>query len=275
MTLQDTLQALQDQMPQLDAEAKRRSDTARQIMLQNQLGATQLQPGQPIQTAAQMAQTIAPQVAEVAGQQAAQQTASSQAQVTQLEQQYQSKLEMDRRHQIELASVRAQKTVDDRKNQLASMGSDLKQKLFDDTMQFENSELGRKMTNDRQLQDWAILSAQNEQEARDKLQIMQLVAERKIKLLATAEQRLLDAAKRGWLSKEQVLDQAAKEELVRKAQDLRNKIMKEQAKAKNRAMMFQGAGMIIGGIAGIPLGNPVLGAAIGGAAATGVAGATG
>jgi hypothetical protein len=257
MAIQDTLKILQSQMPQLDLEAKKRSDQARTILAQNQLGQQQLVPGQ---TAAQAAQAVTPQLAQQTAEANVQQTQKSVEDTLQLEQQRQIAVDQQRSYQLEREKLSIQEETDNKKARIASLGSDLQKKLFDDTMKFEKDEAGRKFSNERQLQDWAILSAKNQEEAKSRLQTIQLMQERKVKLLEVAHQRVVDTLERGWKTKEQKLDQETRYQILAAKQALEEKIAKQKAKASMTGMLIKGGLTIAGAAAGAVVGSVVPGA---------------
>ncbi len=156
------------------------------------------------------------------------------------------------------------------REQLAALGSDIKQQIFDGRLQFAKDEQGRKFTNERQLADFALSSTQNAHELANKLQSMQQAADRDVKLAQAAHNRIVEALKQGSLDRQRELTQQQREELARMKIEADKAIRKRKAKAANTGAIITGVATIAGAVGGGILAGPA-GAAVG-AQAGGAAG---
>lgn len=141
---------------------------------------------------------------------------------------------------------------------LASLGADVKQQLFDSRMQFERDENGRKFSNDRQMADYAISSAKNEQELQDRMQSMMQVHERELFALEAANKQLGQALQNGFLDKDRELNQAQKKKLTEMKTATEKALAKKRRASANKrliiggAMTVAGAAMIATGVGAAP-----------------------
>jgi hypothetical protein len=177
-----------------------------------------------------------------------------------------SKLGMEQDNQLLDLSLR-------QRRELASIGRDVKDQIFDSRLRFEKDENGRKFSNERQLADWAISNAKTEQELQGRFREMQQASDRTIKLLEHSNNQIMEAINRGWLVKEQKLDYEQKRYLLDLKRKMDEKIAKERAKAANRMAVYQGVGMVAGAVIGsmvAPVGGTALGATAGASAGAGV-----
>ncbi len=162
------------------------------------------------------------------------------------------------------------------RKELAAVGADVKTQILDSRLQFARNEAGRKFSNDRQLMDYTIATAKTEVEFRSRMQEMRQASDRKIQLMEQSAQKLVEAAKRGFLTSEQTLDYNQKVYLLNLAKEMEEKIAKEKAKNNNKLMVAQGVGSAIGGVVGGIYGGPVgamAGASAGGAVGSVIGGA--
>ena len=160
---------------------------------------------------------------------------------------------------------------------LSGLGRDVKQKLMDERMQFRTDESGRKLMNEYQLADWAVLKSKNAEELKGRMQKMELAHKRKMQLLEVAHQRIVDAieyeAKKGMQDR----DQKTQMELYKYKAELEAKMRREAADQANKMGMYTAVGTIGGAVAGGLVGGPAgaaTGASLGGAAGAGVASQT-
>jgi hypothetical protein len=116
---------------------------------------------------------------------------------------------------------------------LASMGAFMKQQIFDSRLQFSIKEGKRKFSNERQLADYAILSAQNEIKLNEHLRSMQQAHDKEMILLEAAYNKLVQQRKQEFAKQEQDRDQALVRDLTIKRNAIRAKMRRKQA---NRAM---------------------------------------
>lgn len=193
--------------------------------------------------------------------------------VTASEQQATARLQelgIEQDNKLQMATIR-------QREQLQRLGGDVKDQILDSRLRFETDDMGRKFSNERQLADWTIVNAKNEIEFNDKLREMQQVSDRNIQLLEMAEQRIRQALTNEFTQEQQTLDNEAKVKLAQMAAEMREKLQREQAKAKNRAAAWQSGGMIVGAVAGGVIGTvfPVVGTAAGASLGATIGGAAG
>jgi len=124
---------------------------------------------------------------------------------------------------------------------LDALGRDTKAKLFDSRMAFEQGEAGRKFANDRQLMDFAVASAKNEEDLKSKLQSMEQAGRKELIMIEAAYQKISAALERGHLDKNRELDQATKARLSEM------KAAAERARAR-KARNASNQRLIIGGV---------------------------
>jgi len=153
------------------------------------------------------------------------------------------------------------------RRQLESIGRDIKDKLLDSRLRFEASEAGRKFSNDRQLRDYMVLSAQNEQQFGQKMTQLRQEYQKEAVLAQILRTKITDALERGWLSNEQQLDHETARKLKYMEAELRKKEAKAKAKAGNNMMITQGLGMLV--VAGVVAASGGTAAAVMGGAAMG------
>lgn len=155
------------------------------------------------------------------------------------------------------------------KEQLASIGRDAKQKLFDARLQFETDEAGRKFSNEKQLMDYAVVSAVNQQQLADKLQLIEQAGKRELIIMEIAQRKIEQALEQTFASSQQQLDQDTRTRLVQMKQAFeRAKARKERAAANRRLI---GQAVMTAAIVAAPYAAPAIGVA--GATALGVGGA--
>jgi len=162
----------------------------------------------------------------------------------------------DLNNAIQQRSLQHQEQLNERSNALSSMGLDLKSKLFDSTMQFERDRMGEKFAVDRQLMDWAVTSARSANEAKQRLETMQMVADRKVKLLQAAHDKIVQAIQGKWAMGEQKLNQEQKKYLLELKRKAEEEIAAAQAKAKGNAGMITGLTSLGGAAVGAYFGGP-------------------
>ena len=151
---------------------------------------------------------------------------------------------------------------------LSALGGDLKQKLFDSRLAFEKDETGRKFSNDRQLMDFTVATAQSQEALQDKMQQMEQMAKRHMQMISMAQQKLTQDLQQNWNN----YDAGKRREYQEAIASLKEAQRKAEAaikrKAANKAMAVQG-GTLVGTIIGSYFGGPaggVAGGAAGGAA---------
>jgi hypothetical protein len=165
----------------------------------------------------------------------------------------------------------------DLQRKLEGISSQLKNELFDKQMSFSKDELGRTQWNERQLADWKLATAKNDEEFRDYQQHVEQLSQKKMMLLKAAQAKIAQEQKQLWESGEQEKNQAQSQRLAQAKVDADNKLRKQEAKAKNRAAMYRGIGQVVGAVAGAVIGIPggPAGIAAGASAGASVGGALG
>jgi hypothetical protein len=139
----------------------------------------------------------------------------------------------------------------------------MKSDLYDGNLKFQKDELGRTMFNERQLVDWAITKARNEEEFENYQQIASQMLERKRMVFDQAwkvlEQNLVYAYNKA----EQEKDFALKAELADMKRRFEEKRQRMAAEAQASGAMWSTIGGIVGAGAGLYLGwgNPAAAAA--------------
>ena len=130
---------------------------------------------------------------------------------------------------------------------LAALGADVKGKIFDNILQFETDELGRKFTNKKQLLDFAVSSAVSEQELQTKLNTMQNIANREIIILEQSYKQITQALDNNYLDDKRELDQAQRQRLIEMKMAMEKKIAKKKREASMERMvvgaLITGAGV--------------------------------
>lgn len=171
--------------------------------------------------------------------------------------------------QVGEARLTRQKQATQNEADLASLDASSKRRLLDDRMEFQSNVVGQGALQTSQLVDWAATKAKSQQQFADYQQQVQQ---------ATQKQELL--YKKGYDSMSATLEADAKGQIQKLDEQTRLqitaaqsqfKLQYEQAKAKaqSNVQLFQGGGMIVGGIVGGIYGGPVgaaAGATLGGAA---------
>lgn len=167
------------------------------------------------------------------------------AQMGQLALQQQQQDSQRRLQERQLDQSRAQRQFE---NQLNTLNSNVKQRLFDDQLQFQKDELGRTFFNERQLMDYKLATAKSQVEMRDFEQKLRQAGSRKMQLLKSAQAKLTQELQQNFAKGQQELDQASTKKLVEAKRAIEEKIRREQAAARNRASMVSAIGTL-GGIA--------------------------
>lgn len=239
-----------------------------------------------ISQAAPTPQAAAPQIAQAAQQATQQGVQAGLQQQQQAQQQVAGLQEQQTRQQAGAAQLEAAErelALDERQmflaGELSRIQEDAADKLLNAQLTFKRDEQDRALFNERQLLDYAVVNAKNENEFRQYEQTMLQALERKNLILETVSAKIKQQLQQEYEKGNQELNQARIQELAQMKRDLDKKLADEEARARNTAMILQGVGMAGGAVAGtfIPVGGTIigakLGAQLGGAAATGLSGA--
>ena len=154
---------------------------------------------------------------------------------------------------------------------LASLGNLLKQQMFDSRLQFGADERGRKFSNERQLADYAVASAQDELQLKNRLREMKQAFEKEQIMFEAVQQKIVQAIEHEFKKSEQERDQR----LLRQLAEMKRAAEAEQRRKAAKAQAINS--IIVGGatVAGAVMsgGNPagaMAGASAGQAAAGGL-----
>lgn len=150
---------------------------------------------------------------------------------------------------------------------LSSLGRLLKQQVFDSRLQFAADERGRKFSNERQLADYAVASAQDEQQLKARMREMKQAFEKEQIMFEAVQQKIVQAIEHEFQKSEQERDQR----LLRQLAEMKRAAEAEQRRKAAKAQAINS--IIVGGatIAGAAYGGTG-GAAAGSAAGQAVAG---
>lgn len=156
--------------------------------------------------------------------------------------------------------------------QLANIDEKAAQAIFDERMQFQRDERGRTFFNERQLADWRITQAKDEEEFANWAQGAQHAHKRKIQILETLHRSVLAEMEKTAKLGQQKANQQHKMKLIQMERDLKKKIREANAKAGSSAAMWGAAGTVVGAVVGsvIPGAGTAAGAVVGGAVGTAI-----
>ena len=163
-------------------------------------------------------------------------------------------------------------------NELARISQSAKDKLLDQQLSFKRDELGRTIWNERQLADYKIATAKDEEDFRNYQQEASNLSERRMKMLQMAQRKLEQVLEQGYISTNQKLDQASRLKIVETVAALKRKQARESARQSSNMGMWAGAGTIVGAVAGAMIAGPggyAAGAAVGAQIGQGVGTAAG
>lgn len=135
---------------------------------------------------------------------------------------------------------------------LAELGNYVKQSMFDQRLMFEKSEAGRKFSNDRQLADYAVLSAQSQQQLEARFQHMKQAAEKEIYALQVAHDVITSRMQFEFERAEKTKDYDMYKALAARKQALEEKQRRKQARGAAITNIMMGAvqmgvGLVVAG----------------------------
>jgi len=137
---------------------------------------------------------------------------------------------------------------------LAELGNVTKNYLFDQRLVFANDEAGRKFTNGQQLADYAVLSAENEQDLQNKMKTMIRVHKREEIALTHAHNMIAERMKLEFKKEESKKDYALLKKLSERKAAAEEKIRRKAAKAAANKAIIVGAATIVGASTGVGAG---------------------
>lgn len=262
------LQNLRNQLPVANQQFAQGLQAARDIQLQQAVAKAPV--GAAIAPTAQ--QTAGAAVAQTGQQQVerAQQSVSQEGQVGQAQLQEQ---QLGAQQQISQQERAARQQQIDSAERLGRLDMAAKKEVYDNQMKFEKDEAGRTLFNERQLADYLAKNAQSEEELKNYVQQAEQLNRRKLQVMETAYNIIMEDLRQKAELAEQAGDQQAKLQIA-KAKDAATKQMqKKQAEAANRSTMFGSIGTVVGTVAGAVIGGPtgaMIGGQMGGAIGTGI-----
>lgn len=213
------LQSLVNQLPVANKQIAAGQQAARQMQVQQAV-----QKAAPTTQIAPTAQATGAAVASTAGQQmidTAGRTAQTQQQAGQLQLGEQQQAAQQQTQGLQ-AGIREQQM--DQLSRFADVSEQAKQELFDKQMTFRRDESGRTLFNQRQLADYAILNARNEEQLRNYSQSMQLASQRKIQMMEMAYKKMVqDLEQKSAMEKGQ-LDFESQQRMQQAINDMNNRI---------------------------------------------------
>lgn len=262
------LQQLAQSLPGANQKVQQGLGAARQMQLQETV--KQLAPEQ---ATAQTAQKLGAQMTQAAGEAqlaGAQQVQNQQVQLGQLGLQQRAAEQREKGFEQGVQLSKQQMAIG---NKLSQIDRKLKNELLDKQMKFEKDQAGRTLFNERQLLDWAVVNARNEEEFKNYQYEAQKQQERKMKLLNRMNAVATKALEQGYIAHNKPLNQQSQLLIAQIKSGSEAASNKAAAKARQKAMMWQQGGQAVGtGIGAIW--GPV-GAAVGGAIGSLVGGALG
>lgn len=165
------------------------------------------------------------------------------------------------------------------REQLAALGADVKEKIFDSRLQFSKDEMGRKFSNERQLSDYVLANAKSEQELASRLQTQQLMQKRDLQIMEAAQAKVNEALRQAYGDKSRELTQQSKEYIANVQAAAERAMARKKARGAAMGQIITGAFTIGGAVAGFVAtgGNPLgaaAGASVGSSTGQAVAGGT-
>lgn len=243
---QSGLAAMAGQMPERNKLIAQQQKAARALQLQQAVA------GMPAPSAA-AAPTTRAQVAQMGGQMA---QAAGEQQVSQAKQMMQGaeqiaklgmgEAQLEGTKRLGVMQEAARKEELDQIQRLAQVDQKAKQDLFDAQLQFRTDAAGQKLFTERQLADYAALSANRDEAFANYKQKAVQYSERNIKMLEAMGRKMEQALKSGYLDDKTRLDQASRLEIQRLIDDNKKRIAKAEAKGAQTAQTYGAIGAIMG-----------------------------
>ena len=272
--------AVQSQRMSALQQLAKQLPVASQRVAQGQAAARDIQLQQAVQRAPQTAGVQAAQqtgaaVAHQAGQQVvqgAQQQVQQVGQVAQLGAQQQGQ---EAQARVASAESGARQEQMDQAQRLGQLDAKLKQELYDDTIKFQQDELGRTVFNEQQLADYARVSAQSDETYNNMAQRAEHASKRKLEMMERAHKIVMEDLQQKYALAEQAKDQVTQLEIRGMISAANAQMAREKADAANRQAMWQAGGTVVGAVAGSLIPIPGVGTAVGAAIGGSLGGAVG
>ena len=192
------------------------------------------------------AQALGTQQAQQAGQIATQQQASNIGQSQRIGQAFIADRQREIQNNLRQKSFANTKRLFDEEQRLEQLDANLKRDLLDDTLKFQEDDLGRTLFNERQLLDYKIATAKDDNALLDYEQQVTQESRRRMAMLEVSYAKVRQALQQEFEKGEQDLDQAQRQRLIEAKNALEKKMQAEKNKARNRASMFSAGGAIAG-----------------------------
>jgi hypothetical protein len=248
------LEQLAGAVPGQQQQQVGQQQAGQQMQLQAAFGAGQRQPGQA-PTAGQI-QQIGAEATKAAGATAVQGAQQTQQRLGGIADEQLKLRQQEKQNQLQYREDRLSEKSRELQGRLYGINRKLGRELYGEQMKFEKDELGRKLFNERQLTDWAILKAQNEEELKNYEQLVTQMSDRKMKMYEAAQARIQQEMKLQFELDETRRDGQLMIKLANAERAMKLKMQREKARAANRAAMFGAIGGIVGGVAGGIIGGP-------------------
>lgn len=251
---QKGLATLMGQMPERNKLVAQQQKAARALQLQQAIAGMPPPAAQPV-TTAQVAQ-LGGQMAQAAGEQQQSQAKQMMQSAEQVAKLGMGEAQLQGAKTLGVMQEAQRKEELGQLERLANIDRKAKQELFDAQLDFRTDAAGQRLFTERQLADYAMLSANREEAFRNYAQKAEQYSKRNIKTLEAVGRKMEQALRSGYLDEKTKLDQQSKLELQRLIDDNRKRLAKAQAKGANTTMMIGalGTAMQIGGTAAMATG---------------------
>jgi len=241
---QKGLATLMGQMPERNKLVAQQQKAARALQLQQAVAGMPPPSVQPA-TKTQVAQ-LGGQMAQAAGEQQVAQAKQMMQGAEQIAKLGMGEAQLEGTKRLGVMQEAARKEELDQIQRLAQVDQKAKQDLFDAQLQFRTDAAGQKLFTERQLADYAALSANRDEAFANYKQKAVQYSERNIKMLEAMGRKMEQALKSGYLDDKTRLDQKAKLEIQRLIDDNKRRIAKAEAKGAQTAQTYGAIGAIMG-----------------------------
>ena len=258
-------------MPEVDERRANQTKALQGAALQQQVAQA---PAVPAAQVAQQAQAIGAQQAQMAQQQQIAQAQQSAQQQQQAGQVGLGVREIDLQAQIARQQQALAQQRLKQEDVLTRQQRALEDKIFAERTQFHKDDMGRTLYQENQLIDLALVTAQSEEDLKNRLQIIDQETRESLNMMEALNNRLKQSIQGDFAMEQQKLDQASKQKIIEAQRALEASIAKKKADAANKRGLMQGIGTIGGAAIGsiIPgagtWAGAALGASVGGAVGT-------
>lgn len=241
---QSGLATLAEQMPERNKLIAQQQKAARALQLQQAVAGMPASPMAAPVTKTQVAQ-LGGQMAQAAGEQQVTQAKQAMQGAEQVAKLGLGEAQLEGAKALDIQRTAAQKEELDQVQRLANVDQKAKQELFDAQLQFRTDASGQKLFTERQLADYAALSANREEAFNNFKQKSIQYSKRNIQMLESMGRKMEQALKSGYLDDKTKLDQATKLEIQRLVDDNKKRIAKAQAKGQQTAQTYGAVGQVM------------------------------